>query len=305
MFKSSGEAFPVSRPIAGGQSTRRIRWLSAKFGNREALLQLQQRLIEFYRKSSGYYDAISFAYGSWRAEDEAVHRDILEIARSSERILEIGCGAAAMLSAEPELAPKYTGVDFSSVLLAQNRARYPGTKFCPLSDPLHLPFKDGSFDLVFSIFVIEHTVFPNKFLAENVRVVAGGGIICILCPDFLESGRMISQRAGFSPGTGKEKLKRGQFLDAVVTWWDNRARIPLTCFWRSLLSRLEPQFWINVNPVCFTDPFIPDVDAVYIASRHEIMRETRSQVSWEVLPKAISDFCRERKLIYLRGRRLR
>jgi SAM-dependent methyltransferase len=116
----------------------------------------------------------------------------------------------------------------------QNQKRYPAASFKKISVPNQLPFEEGKFDLVFSVYVIEHTTNPAIFLDECIRVLKPGGVLIILCPDYMGTSRMASQRAGFSAGNTSDKLKRRKYLDALVTYYDNNFRIPSYC--RKLLS---------------------------------------------------------------------
>jgi SAM-dependent methyltransferase len=48
-----------------------------------------------------------------------------------------------------------------------------------------LPFPDGTFDVVYSANVLEHTADPRKVLSEAVRVLKPGGILHMEMPNFL------------------------------------------------------------------------------------------------------------------------
>jgi SAM-dependent methyltransferase len=48
-----------------------------------------------------------------------------------------------------------------------------------------LPFPDGTFDVVYSANVLEHTADPKKVLSEAVRVLKPGGILHMEMPNFL------------------------------------------------------------------------------------------------------------------------
>jgi SAM-dependent methyltransferase len=49
----------------------------------------------------------------------------------------------------------------------------------------NLPFPDGTFDVVYSANVLEHTSDPKKVLSEAVRVLKPGGILHMEMPNFL------------------------------------------------------------------------------------------------------------------------
>jgi ubiquinone/menaquinone biosynthesis C-methylase UbiE len=48
-----------------------------------------------------------------------------------------------------------------------------------------LPFDDHHFDIVYSTNVLEHTADPAQVLREAIRVVKPGGIVQIVCPNYL------------------------------------------------------------------------------------------------------------------------
>lgn len=50
------------------------------------------------------------------------------------------------------------------------------------ADTTRLPFKEGSFDAVMSIFVIEHVRSPQRLLEESVRVLKPGGHLLLAGP---------------------------------------------------------------------------------------------------------------------------
>lgn len=285
------------------KSTRKIKWISAKYGDQDALQALQKRMFQYYSQHNSYYDDISFAANNWWDKEQLPHQDILQIARNSKQILEVGCGEASILSCDPSLQERYTGVDFSLNQMKQNKARYPFAYFEHLNDVQKLPFKDESFDFVFSIFVIEHTVFPHQFLRESARVLQPGGTLCILCPNFLGTGRLSSQRVGFSQGTGREKLAQRKFMDAAMTAWDNKVQMPFTCLYYRVKSKFKSQFLINLQPTCFTDRFQADVDAVYVTYKHEIIQELHKKINWLNISADLRDFLNTKRLIYAKGNR--
>jgi SAM-dependent methyltransferase len=186
-------------------------------------------------------------------------------------------------------------------LIAKNQSAYPKAQFRRIEDPRLLPFEDGTADAVFAVYVIEHTVYPADFLTECWRVLRPGGRFILRCPDFLGASKMTSQRAGFAYGTGREKLRAGAVIDALVTGYDRKIGIPSTC--AMLREKIADQygFYINLAPTCFLDPFAPDHDAVYLTYADEIVNFLRDRI-------AFSDSWRElnaRWPIYLVGTKTR
>jgi hypothetical protein len=88
---------------------------------------------------------------------------------------------------------------------------------------------------------------------------------------------MSSQRAGFSFGTGREKLARGHLVDALVTGWDRKVAIPRRC---AQLRADGGGFHVNLAPVCFEDPFLPDHDAIYVTYAQEMVEHLRGRIEF-------------------------
>ena len=116
----------------------------------------------------------------------------------------------------------------------------------------------------------------RRFLHECLRVARPGGLFLLLCPNFLGRGQMPSQRAGYSMGNGRDKLRRGRLVDALTTGHDRKIRIPWAAYQARRAARAGlGGFWINTAPTCFTDPFYVDADAVYLTYEWEILRELK------------------------------
>jgi len=254
--------------------SRRINWISSKQEANLLLIQeLENGLKEFYSRNPDYYADINFTEHNWVDKEQKGYGRIVEVAKGSQYICEVGCGSANILKYYPELTAKYSGCDFSHTLMNLNSKQYTAANFTVINQPNLLPYPDNSFDFVFSTFVLEHSTNPALFLKECTRILKNEGTLIILCPDFLSVGKCSSQRAGFSAGTASQKLKNGKFIDALITLWDNRIKVPYYCRKFKQAATTSPQFYINLSPTVFTDPFLPDVDAVYVTYKHEIINE--------------------------------
>lgn len=247
--------------------------------------------------NSEYYNDIDFTAPAWNTD--AAYLRLRKLALSKNQILEVGCGSANILRHEPNLQNRYSGCDFSPSLLARNRETYPNANFSQIISPKKIPFPDSSFDLVFSVYVIEHVVYPHLFLEECLRVLRPGGTLALKCPNFLAKGKMSSQGAGFSDGNGGEKLRRGKIIDAFTTGFDRKFKIPALAkkYRRHIGSGY--QFYINLNPVCFYYPFKPDYDAIYLTYRPEIESYLKTRVDFSPNNPALSG-----RDIYMEGHRL-
>lgn len=251
--------------------TRKFNWVSSlKNSNQPAINLLEKKLSAFYAQNKNYYGDIDFTSNNWVDENEKGYQNILVEVINAEKVCEFGCGSANILKHFPEFQSKYDGCDFSKELIQRNKVNYPFANFTQFDTANKLPYDNEKFDLVFSTFVIEHSTNPSALLEECKRILKPGGKLLILCPDFLGAGRMSSQRTGFSKGNSTQKLKAGKYLDALVTLFDNRIRVPFHCFVLKLKMKTPP-FYINITPTVFEDEFTPDVDAVYVTYKKEMI----------------------------------
>ncbi|MEH2051630.1 class I SAM-dependent methyltransferase [Nostoc sp.] len=284
---------------------RSLRWLSSinptSREESESLRLLQQKMQAYYSSFTDYYEKY-VTHGPWKDESHLVYQDIIShICFINGNVLEIGCGTASILTNKKILHSSYTGIDFSEKLINNNQALYPDAHFLQLTDPNKLPFESNTFDFVLSVYVLEHTVFPHLFLDEVNRVLKKGGVLCVVCPNFLGKGKITSQRKGFSPGTGSKKLKEGKIFDAIVSSFDAKIRIPLLSHFYRKSALNKPQFFVNIQPVCFSDPFMPDVDAIYLTFEPEIKVYLGESFNFPTPNKSLQEFLDFYNLIYLLG----
>lgn len=283
-----------------GIITRRIDWVSSLDPENHGLIrELEGQLSRFYASNPDYYKDIDFTSSNWINLDEKGYAEIVSAAEESKQICEIGCGSANILKHHKKFENRYSGCDFSQALMSRNKRLYPQATFTPLGKPNILPFGDEMFDLVFSVFVIEHSTNPAKFLEECSRILKPGGRLMILCPDFLGKSRMTSQRSGYSAGTTSQKIKSGKLIDALVTFFDNRIRIPLYSKILSEKAKKSPLFLINTHPIVFEDNFLPDVDAVYVTFKPEIETFLRDSYLFHENNQDLKDYERKKRVIFL------
>ncbi len=280
--------------------SRKLNWWPSVNGANAALIsELEKKIALFYAENPDYYSDIEFTSHNWIHSDEAGYKEIVAFAKRSNAICEFGCGSANILKHFPMLASKYNGCDFSAKLMHENSIKYPGAGFSQIQEPNELPYADRQFDLVFSVFVLEHATRPSQLLSECNRILKPGGRLVILCPDFLGKGRMSSQRAGWSEGNTAQKIKAGKYIDALVTFYDNRLRIPLHCKKLQKKALVSPQFYINISPTVFQDKFYPDVDAVYLTCKAEIEQYLSSDFEVDQNSREIEDYENNKNLIFL------
>lgn len=100
------------------------------------------------------------------------------------RVLDAGCGVGygSALLAEAG-AEDVVGVDVAAAVVdAARKDERPGLSFAR-ADVGHLPFADGSFDLITCFELIEHVEDAAAVLGELARVLAPGGVLAISSPN--------------------------------------------------------------------------------------------------------------------------
>lgn len=110
----------------------------------------------------------------------------------------------------------------------------------------------GSYDVVFSTFVLEHVTTPRATLELVKKLVAPGGMHIIFCPRYDMPG-YICPSLRHLPAIGR--LWATTFLTAsrLKARIDRRAR-----------------FWVNCDPAVFHRPWYRDADAVHLVSRFDV-----------------------------------
>lgn len=125
-----------------------------------------------------YYDDFSTRYDD--ARDRGYHALLDDLESEcvqrwlpGGRVLEVGCGTGLLLQRVRRFAPGAVGMDLSAGMLSRARAR--SLTVCRAS-ALALPYRERSFDLVFSFKVLPHIEALDRALAEAARVLDHGGI---------------------------------------------------------------------------------------------------------------------------------
>ncbi len=93
----------------------------------------------------------------------------------ARKILDVGCGDGSKLKRLGNKKTERFGCEVSNLA-----GKFGFQKF----DGVGLPYKDNSFDRVVNFFVLEHTQKPKELILEMVRVLAPGGLLIILAPNF-------------------------------------------------------------------------------------------------------------------------
>ena len=108
-------------------------------------------------------------------------REVLERARlePGQRVLDLGCGWAYGTLWAGQSGARAVGIDLELDQLAWARAGLDSGRSLTLAqaDAARLPFRDATFDRVFSVEMMEHVFRPDRprVLSEIARVLKHGG----------------------------------------------------------------------------------------------------------------------------------
>ena len=234
-----------------------------------SLVALDEALRSFYNRqnSAEYYTMAEHQNQDWTGK--AYHQSLLGLVEPGMEVLEMGCGSAHAFVNMRSKKPRYTGVDWSESQIRDNRKRFGAEAEFFAGSIYQMPLETERYDLVFSLYVLEHTVWPHLFLQEAFRLTKPGGLLAILCPQFRPAGRIPSLRFGNAIAPLRAKIHQGSWFDAAVHLWNRNIRFP--AFIRHRFPRQSVPFLINLNPTCLSGPYYADNDAVYFVDRKEVV----------------------------------
>jgi SAM-dependent methyltransferase len=147
--------------------------------------ELHEHVAEVEGHESQVTGVVGYFYEMYRAQ-------VLERVRGvrGRDILEVGCGEG-MMFAGAGVQPVQMDVSFTRVKRAVGKCRL---LLC--ADGYHLPFADGSFDVVLLVAVLEHTSEPWRIVAEARRVLRPGGRAIMVVPNdvTMSAGRLLLRK---------------------------------------------------------------------------------------------------------------
>jgi SAM-dependent methyltransferase len=261
------------------QGRRRFNWVSSLNVEAESRLQLlSTTMTKFYghAETRQRYQAMIDAESSAQPLMERELRKAI-LRTKPDTVLEVRCGSGRIYERliQEGMTARYTGVEIADGVIADNRRRLPrGAWHVGTFETLPVP--QGSQDCVFAYYVLEHCVFPERFLESLLSKVKPGGRLLLTFPDIVVSKIFESQALGWDQKTAKEHLRCGRVFRALLRLWDTRIRLPAAL--HGARQRLGA-FPVNLSPQCL-NPGIkiePDIDAIYIASRAEVQDWAQAQ----------------------------
>lgn len=135
--------------------------------------------LRIIRKVERDYNSIASEWDRSRSHPSAMKKKLLKSIKVGMEVLDVGCGNGLMIPEVIKRGGKYTGIDISAKLLAIAKRRYQkelSAKKIRLvkANAIKLPFKDNSFDFIFSLAVLHHipsVKLREGFFSEVYRVL--------------------------------------------------------------------------------------------------------------------------------------
>ncbi len=104
----------------------------------------------------------------------------------STMLLEVGCGSSTTSLYLAQYLKGFVGLDFSdeALKISREKAKELHIKNARLvkGNAFKMPFKNDSFDVVWSQGLLEHFDNPREILTEKIRVCKKGGIVITIVP---------------------------------------------------------------------------------------------------------------------------
>ena len=126
-----------------------------------------------------------------------------DLISSVNQLLDVGCGDGSLDLLLQGKVRRVMGVD--SALSACREARAKGfTVQCADLNACHLPYRDGVFDAVSCLDVIEHVLDPRHLLREVARVLRPEGILVLTTPNIQAYWHILTLIRGRFPRTSSD-----------------------------------------------------------------------------------------------------
>jgi len=123
---------------------------------------------------------------------EEWHKNAIKLTAnlSNRSILEVGCGNGDFALCLSDKNSNITAVDFSrkAISIARKKAKTLNSKVrFMVADAQNLPFKDNSFDMIFSCECLEHVENPERVLLEFNRVLKENGELILTTENYFNA----------------------------------------------------------------------------------------------------------------------
>jgi SAM-dependent methyltransferase len=128
----------------------------------------------------------------WRSSGDQLEAVVRSHASRDSSVLDLGCGRGGVVELLWRDVKLAAGLDPDALSLAEHRA-----EGMPILRGVgeHLPFVDGAFDLIVSLWVLEHLSDPAAVMREVHRVLKPGGHFVFVTPN-MRNPLMLANRIG-------------------------------------------------------------------------------------------------------------
>ena len=233
----------------------------------QQLAKLEAAMLQFYQHPpASYYRTSDGAAQRYSPREQPFHCDLVQQVTVGTSVVELGCGTAHLCTHVEARGGTYTGLDHGDSVLQQNAVRFPKARFCRIGTTLQ-----ETFDIVASLYTIEHVVDPPAYLDEMWRLCRPGGLLAIICPEFVECPVLPpSVFYGKTARRLRGKLRTMSLGDALQHVLDLKVR---GVRWKRLALNGAPgAFWINLLPrVLHGADYEIDADAVHLPRRLDLV----------------------------------
>ncbi len=132
-----------------------------------------------YESQSAYRERYRAARPGWLSSGEQFDVMVKQHLTAETRVLDLGCGRSGGIERFWREARLAVGIDRDHRSLGERTQKMAVLQ----SGGEHLPFADAAFDMVVSVWVIEHLDAPDKVFTEVARVLKPGGHFVFLTPN--------------------------------------------------------------------------------------------------------------------------
>lgn len=113
--------------------------------------------------------------------------DLSETSLDGVKILDVGCGKGFGSYFLAKLGAQVTGIDWNREIINWAQKKYASKDLTFITgDACNLSLSDNCYDAVCAMDLIEHLVYPQRFLMEVRRVLKGNGILMFSTPNHLK-----------------------------------------------------------------------------------------------------------------------
>jgi len=140
-----------------------------------------KKITHFYDKR--YFEVLTEEYShiSYHYVFNILYSILKKYTGKKDSVLDLGCGVGWLLKKAKDIGCNVYGIDFAKSAIKIAKAEI-GEANLLTSDAAHIPFRNETFNLVASIWLLEHVENPEKILAEIARTLKIGGLAIVMSP---------------------------------------------------------------------------------------------------------------------------